>query len=66
MAEPTAPESPKPGVERSTAGLVVALYLAAAIFLVYLAFQLGMDLRERRAAEAEPSSSLVAAPPDAA
>ena len=54
--------------ERMVAKFDLAL-LSALAFVAQaqgIAFQLGMDLRERRAAEAEPSSSLVVAPPDAA
>jgi hypothetical protein len=39
MSQPASPESPRPGVERSTGGLVLSLYLAAAAFLLYLGFR---------------------------
>ncbi|OZC01414.1 hypothetical protein [Rubricoccus marinus] len=64
MAEPAAPESPKPGVERSTAGLVVALYLGATLLLAYITYRVIMESRDRLAPP-DPDPAALAAPPPA-
>lgn len=49
-------------VERATNGLVLALYLAAAIFLAVMLFYVLRDINERQAAAEESAAAVPVAP----
>lgn len=59
MAQPATPESPHRGVERATAGFVIALFLAAALLLLFLAVRVMQDVRRG----APPASEVVSVEP---
>ncbi|GAB5550124.1 MAG: hypothetical protein SangKO_098840 [Sandaracinaceae bacterium] len=62
MAEPASSESPKHAVERSTAGLVVALYLGATLLLAYITYRVIVETTDRLTPDDPNPAASVARP----